>query len=209
MILRDKKAVIFDMDGVLIDTEKIWKQAEKEIFSSFGVQVTDEHSKVTQTMTTSQVTQFWYEKFPWRHKGLKEVEQMVVSRVAALIGSEDCLIKGVKAFIEKLKFKNHKIGLATNSPYILIPTVLEKLKIARLFDAISSAEFEEKGKPDPAIYYTTARKLHVDPKDCLVIEDSYSGILAAKQAGMTVAAFTNGNKQIDFEMADYRIDSFE
>ncbi|MBD3628624.1 hexitol phosphatase HxpB [Cyclobacterium sp.] len=209
MNLGDKKAVIFDMDGVIIDTEKIWKQAEKEIFSSFGVKVTEEHSKVTQSMTTSQVTQFWHEKFPWRHKSLKEVEQMVVSRVTELIASEECLIKGVKAFIEKLKSKNYKIGLATNSPYVLIPTVLDRFEIAHFFDTVSSAEFEEKGKPDPAIYYTTARKLHVDPKDCLVIEDSYSGILAAKQAGMTVAAFSNGNMQIEFEMADYRIDSFE
>ncbi|PRX39289.1 HAD family hydrolase [Salegentibacter salegens] len=56
------------MDGVIIDTEKIWKQAEKEIFSYFGVQVTEEHSKITQSMTTSEVTKFWYEKFPWTHK---------------------------------------------------------------------------------------------------------------------------------------------
>ena len=208
MYLKDKKAVIFDMDGVIIDTEVIWKQAEKEIFSSLGVNVIEEYAKETQSMTTSEVTQFWYKKFPWSNIGLKEAEQMVVSRVVELIKSKDCLIHGVKTFMERLKSKNYKIGLATNSPFTIIPVVLGKLEIAHLFDAISSAEFEVKGKPDPAIYYTTARKLAIDPKYCLVIEDSYSGILAAKKAGMSVAFFTNGNKKLHFEIADYRIDSF-
>lgn len=209
MNLRDKKAIIFDMDGVIIDTEKIWKQAEKEIFSALGVQVIKEYSKETESMTTTEATQYWFEKFPWKGKGLKEKEQMVISRVSELIELEECLIYGVKTFIENLKCENYKIGLATNSPYAIIPTVLERLEIAHLFDTVSSAEFEEKGKPDPAIYYSTAKKLGVPSKDCLVIEDSNSGMLAAKKAGMTVVAFTNGNKEIDFEFADYRIDSFE
>lgn len=209
MNISDKKAVIFDMDGVIVDTEGIWKQAEMEIFTSFGVQITDEDAKLTQSMTTTEVTRFWYEKFPWKQKSLTEVEQMVVARVIELIESEDCLIDGVKAFIEKLKAKKYKIGLATNSPYTIIPTVLRRLEVTHLFDTVSSAEFEDKGKPDPAIYVNTARKLAVEPKSCLAIEDSYSGILAAKSAGMTVAAFTNGNKEINFELADYRIDSFE
>jgi len=209
MILKDKKAIIFDMDGVLIDTEKIWKQAEKEVFSSFGVQITEEHSRVTQSMTTSEVAQYWYKKSPWKGKSLKETEQMVINRVTELIESEECLISGVKNFIEDLKCKNYKIGLATNSPYSIIPTVLGKLEITHLFDAVSSAEFEKKGKPDPAIYHTTAKKLDVAPKECLVIEDSYSGILAAKKAGMTVAAFTNGDKELHFEISDYHIYNFD
>lgn len=209
MILRDKEAVIFDMDGVIIDSEKIWKQAEKEIFSALGVQVTEEHSRVTKSMTTSEVAQYWYKKSPWKGKSLKETEQMVISRVTELFESEECLINGVKSFIEELKCNNYKIGLATNSPYSIIPTVLGRLEITHLFDTVSSAEFEKKGKPDPAIYNTTAKKLDVSPKDCLVIEDSYSGMLAAKKAGMTVAAFTNGDKELCFEIADYHIYNFD
>lgn len=207
--MENVKAVIFDMDGVIIDTENIWKLAEEEIFSSLGVQVNEAHAKITQAMTTTEVTLFWYEKFPWKHKSLKEVEQMVVSRVIELIDSEECLISDVKVFIERLKSKNYKIGLATNSPFAIIPFVLNKLKATHLFDAVSSAEFEEKGKPNPAIYYTTAKKLDVNPKYCLAIEDSLNGMLAAKKAGMKVVAFTNGNKELNFEIADYRMDSFE
>lgn len=207
--MKKKKAVIFDMDGVIIDSERLWKQAENEVFTSLGVKVTDEYSEITKSMTTSEVTEFWYDKFPWKNKDSKNVEELVISRVINLIETEECFIKGVKPFIEKLKSKHYKIGLATNSPNRIIPTVLKKLDISNLFDAISSAQFEKKGKPDPAIYYTTAKKLNIEPEDCFVIEDSYSGMLSAKKAGMTVFAFTNGNKQIDYKIADYKINSFE
>lgn len=148
-----KKAIIFDMDGVIIDSEKYWKQAEYEVFTSLGVKVTNEDSEMTKSMTTSEVTKFWYGKCPWENKDLNIVEQMVVSRVIEFIETEDCQINGVKSFIEKLKTNNYKIGLATNSPHRIIPVVLNKLGISHLFDSVISAEFEEKGKPDPAIYY--------------------------------------------------------
>ncbi|NVK63234.1 MAG: hexitol phosphatase HxpB [Flavobacteriales bacterium] len=203
------KAVIFDMDGVIVDSENLWKQAEYEVFTSLGVEVTEEHSEITKSMTTSDVTKFWYDKSPWKDKDLDTVEQSVISKVIELIESEECQISGVKDFIEKLKADNYKIGLATNSPSRIIPTVLRKLDIAHLFDTISSAEFEEKGKPDPAIYLKTAKKLNINPKDCIVIEDSYTGMLAAKNAGMTVVAFTNGNEEINHELADDKIDRFD
>jgi len=202
------RAIIFDMDGVLIDSERLWKQAENEVFTSLGVKVTDEYSKLTKSMTTSEVTKFWYDKYPWKNSDLNTVEQMVISRVIELIKTENCQIKGVKPFIEKLKTQKHKIGLATNSPNEIIPVVLKKLDIFHLFDSISSAEFEIKGKPDPAIYFKAAKKLDVKPEACIVIEDSYSGMLAAKNAGMTVVAFTNGNRECDFEIADYKIENF-
>lgn len=201
------KAVIFDMDGVLIDSELFWRQAEMEVFSSLGVIVTDENLKVTKTMTPSEVTKYWYDKFPWKEKELREVEDMVISKVIQLIKSENCQIKGVKTFIEKLSTK-YKIGLATNSPNKIIPVVLKKLNILPYFDSISSAEFEVKGKPDPAIYLKTAEKLKVKPQNCIAIEDSYLGMLAAKNAGMKVIAFTNGNHETEYDIADYKIIDF-
>ena len=203
------KAVIFDMDGVIIDSEGFWKQAEKEVFTSLGVEVTDEHAEVTQSMTTSEVTEFWYDKFPWENKDLKVVEEMVVSRVIDLIETEECLIKGVKDFIETIKSREYKVGLATNSPHVIASAVLERFELSHLFDTVSSAEFEDKGKPDPSVYNSTAKKLDTDKVNCLVIEDSYSGVLAAKRAGMTVLAFTNGNGETGFEIADHSFTSFE
>ncbi len=207
--MTNTKAVIFDMDGVIVDTEKYWKQAEYEVFTSLGVKVTDNYSEMTKSMTTSEVTKFWYAKYPWKNADLSVVEQMVISRVIEFIETESCQIKGVKPFIERLKTKKYKVGLATNSPKRIIPVVLKKLDILHLFDSILSAESEKRGKPDPAIYYESARRLDSKPEDCIVIEDSYTGMLAAKNAGMTVVAFTNGNRKNDFEIADYKIDSFE
>lgn len=205
----DMKAVIFDMDGVMIDTEPLWQTAEKEIFSSLGVPVNDKLCEVTKTMTTTEVTKFWYDRFPWPDKKLCEVEQMVVSRVLDLIEKQECEISGVKSFITKLKSKGFKLGVATNSPFIIIPVVLQKVGVTDFFDTVSSAESEVKGKPDPAIYLRTSEKLNINPENCIVIEDSYSGMLAAKRAGMTVVAFTNGSRDVDLTHADYKIDNFD
>lgn len=193
------------MDGVIIDSERLWKQAEWEVFSSLGVTVSEEHSLLTQTMTTREVTQFWFNKYPWQEAAFETVEQQVISRVMELIETEDCRINGVPELLQLLKSQGYRIGLATNSPYRIIPAVLKKTETAAFFDAISSAEFEVNGKPHPAVYLSTAAKLKVNSADCIVIEDSNSGMKAAKSAGMTVVAFSNGNHALDFEWADYKI----
>lgn len=203
------KAVIFDMDGVIVNSEPLWKQAEQEVFSVLGVTVTDELAALTKSMTTTAVTKFWFDKYPWQNKTLDEAEEMVVARVIELIKTEDCNISGIKEFIEGLKRKNIKIGLATNSPYRIIKPVLQKAGIEHLFDTISSAEHEEKGKPDPSVYLAASYKLNIEPAHCFAIEDSYSGMLAAKNAGMAVIAFTNCNKELCFDIADHTIDDFE
>lgn len=203
------KAVIFDMDGVLIDSERLWKQAEKEVFSSFGVVISEEDCKKTQSMTTSEVTKFWFSKSPWQNIPLKSVEQMVIKRVEYLITNENCEIINVKNCIENLKNRNYKIGLATNSPYSVLHSALTKMKASHLFDATSSAECEAHGKPDPSVYLTTAAKLNVAPENCIAIEDSLSGMVAAKKAGMTVIGFTNGNTNLTFDIADYIIHQFD
>lgn len=187
------KAVIFDMDGVLIDSEKFWKQAESEVFSSLDVNVLDEFTALTKSMTTKEVTRFWYKRFPWSGLTLHAVEEKVVCRVMELIKTENCEMKGIKTFIESLHGSGFKIGLATNSPSIIIPVVLNKLGIAHYFNAVTSADEVSRGKPDPAVYELTANKLQVDPTLCIAIEDSYSGILAAKSAGMKTAAYIMKN----------------
>ena len=196
------------MDGVLVESEAIWKQAEYEVFSSLGVSVTEENSSYTQSLTTKEVTAFWYQKFPWKETPLSEVEEMVVRRVMELILLKDCATLGISAFIKNLKERNFKIGLATNAPEKIIPVVLKKTGTESLFDSVSSADFEEKGKPHPAIYLNTAKKLKVMPEECAVIEDSETGMEAAKKAGMSVIAYTNGKNTVSLQWADYQIEGF-
>ncbi len=201
------EAVVFDMDGVIIDSLEIWGKAEREVFASVGVEVTDELTKVTEMMTTTEVTQFWYDKQPWSEPSLEEVENKVIQYVAKLINEEGKAISGVEDTVHKVNAKGSKIGLATNSPACLIPVVLEKLNIADYFNATTSAEFEVTGKPDPSIYLTIARKLSVMPEKCLVIEDSRSGVLAAKRAGMKAIYYSSAGGQCD--IADVCIKDYQ
>ncbi len=180
------KAVIFDMDGVIVDSEPFWQQAEKEVFTALGVKVTDKLSKQTQWMTTAEVAHFWYNQQPWQGVSLKQTEEQVVDRVIELIQSHDCLMPGVQQTVKRLKAMGIKIGLATNSPYRIIPEVLRKAKLASSFDALCSAEFEVQGKPQPDVYFSALSKLEVTAEQALAIEDSNSGIKAARRAGMNV-----------------------
>lgn len=203
-----KKAVIFDMDGVLVDTEGFWKIAEEDVFSSLGVKLDPQSCELTKTMTTKEVTNFWYSKYPWSGVEHEEVEQMVVEQVKKLISVEDCEITGVRQFINELKKERFKIGLATNSPFEIIPNVTSKLEIAHLLDCTVSSEHELSGKPQPDVYLSALSKLGIEAKDSIAIEDSKSGIMAAKNAGMVVVGFTNNGKNKNLENADYLIDEY-
>jgi len=178
------EAVIFDMDGIIIDSEPFWKRAEYKIFNLLGVNLSDELCLKTKSMTTTEVTKFWYSQDPWSGFRLEEVEKKVIEYVGFLIETEGKEISGITNLLSKLKQMNYKIGLATNSPYCLIEIVLRKLGITKYFDTISSAEHEPLGKPHPAVYISTANKLKVSAESCIVIEDSVSGLRAAKLAKM-------------------------
>ncbi len=202
------EAVIFDMDGVIVDSEPFWKLAEKDTFTALGVEVNEELTQFTQKMTTQEVTRFWFEQFPWKGKTHEEVEQMVITRVVELIEQQNCVFPGIQHFVQSLKNKNILTGLATNSPASIIPVVLQKSGLSTLFNTISSAEFEPKGKPHPDIYLNTAKRLEVAPEKCIVIEDSDSGITAAKRAGMKVIQHTNDLQNPKHPLADFFLDNY-
>jgi sugar-phosphatase len=208
-MIRKVEAVIFDMDGVIIDSETIWKRAEREVFTSVGVKLSDELCKITESMTTSEVTKFWFERQPWKDKSLDDVEDEVVERVACLIKQEGAPIDGVELLIKKLKANGYKIGLATNSPLRLIQIVLEKLELTDYFDAVASAEHELEGKPNPLVYQSVAKKLKLKPETCIVVEDSYAGLCAAKDAGMrTILIGKENNLKLEYKIADFKINSY-
>ena len=185
------KAVIFDMDGVIVDSEPFWQQAEIEVFSDLGVEVTDKGRKQTKYMTTAEVAQFWFDQNPWQDVSLQESEQRVVDRVITYIQQEDCLMPGVLDVLEGLKSMQIKVGLATNSPFRIIPHVLAKAQLETHFDALASAEFEEYGKPQPFVYLSALAKLGVRASEAMAIEDSNSGIKAARRAGLHVVGFNS------------------
>lgn len=201
-------AVIFDMDGVLVDSEKYWSEAEEVVFGEFGVDVKPEYRKITQILTAPEVIHFWYEKSPWTGVSFDEVEQRVIRYVQSCIERDDCETPGAAAFIRKLKTEGYLLGLGTNSPLPLAKTVLQKLEVEDCFSAVVTADQVSKGKPDPEIYQLVADRLQINPSECLVIEDSFYGMEAAKAAGMQVAAYLPQQSPSSVQV-DYFLRSFD
>ncbi|WP_343556873.1 hexitol phosphatase HxpB [Sphingobacterium sp.] len=203
------EAVIFDMDGILIDSEPFWRKAEKEVFGNLGIVVTEEHSSITSRMTTAEVAAYWYNFKPWADRTLVEVEREVIERVGELINQHGEIMPGVKKMLHYFKKYGYKVGLATNSPKMLVPIVLKKLSIEDYFDVTLSVDDVRSGKPSPDIYLQTAVSLSVNPARCIVFEDSKSGIAAAIAAGMTVVAVPDGNgyNAKEFDKADLKLRS--
>ncbi len=200
-------AVIFDMDGTLIDSEPMWKEAENYVFSSVGVQVSETLSAQTATMTTREVTEFWYRHSPWPDKSLEQIENAVIDHVATLIAEKGEPMNGVLEILDFFHERKIKIGLSTNAPYRLIPVVLNKLGIAEYFHAVSSSEHEAQGKPHPDVYLSTLSKLKVDASKCIAFEDSVSGIMAANKANIKTVAVPPSSEFTDkkYEISHLKI----
>lgn len=205
------RAVIFDMDGVLINSEPFWTSAEYEVFSALGVNLTDNLTNQTAYMTTQEVTQFWFNRQPWEGKSLKEVENLVISKVEELIEQKGCIMSGVQNALQFFKASNYKIGLASNAPTILIEKVLKKLRIGSYFDVITSSDEVERGKPFPDVYLECARRLKAEPNRCIAIEDSVSGLNAAISAGLKVVAIPSIKMFDDkrYDIADVKISNLD
>jgi mannitol-1-/sugar-/sorbitol-6-/2-deoxyglucose-6-phosphatase len=205
------EAVIFDMDGVLIDSEPLWRKAERLVFSKVNIQLTEEINTQTIGLRTDEVVEYWYKKHPWNHMSREEITRDIESTVEHLILTEGQAMEGYREAIRFFLDRGIKTGLASSSHLQLIQTVLKKLDITDLFSVIHSAEFEEFGKPHPGVYLTTAKKLGVSPPNCLAIEDSLNGLKSARAAGMKTIAmpapFHRNNPE--FDMADKLIHSLE
>ena len=199
------RAVIFDMDGVLIDSEPFWADAERAVFTPLGARVTPEKAERTRLMGTREVTEFWYCQNPWTGPSLVEVEAQVVSLVAKFVAQHGKLKCGAVECLQMIGKKGLKIGVASNSPKSLITGTLRSLGIEELFQAVASSEEVEEVKPNPAVFLLAAERLGVDPNDCLVIEDSSRGVLAARNAGMATVLLSPSPTSNDPapEYADY------
>lgn len=203
------KAAIFDMDGLLIDSEPLWQEAEYRVFSSVGVKVTPALSQLTATMTTREVTQFWYQQNPWQGQSLDDIEQAVVDQVEVLIKAKPVAKEGVEHILSFCREQGLKIGLSTNSPFQLIPVILSALGVAHFFDAITSSDQVKKSKPWPDVYLTTAQKLNVSPHDCMVFEDSVSGLKAALAANMQTVVVPESDhfERPEFDLSGLKLKS--
>ena len=185
-LLNDYDAIIFDMDGVLIDSEPLWKIAMEFVFGQYGSTLTHQDFQKTVGLRIDEVIAFWNIQENWRLSDLKNVENQIIDKLISLIELDPKPLPGVLDTLQFLKESGKKIGLATSSSQRLITTVLRALHIESYFDFAYSAEFETYGKPHPGVYIKVAAHLAVPTQRCLVIEDSLNGVIAGLAAQMKV-----------------------
>lgn len=199
------RAVVFDMDGLVVDSEPLWLRAEMDVFGRLGVTLDAEECERTKGLRLDDVVAFWHERKPWSGASSRsEVEAQLVARVAELLREEGRALPGVHEALARARAGGRPIALASSSPRVLIDAVLARLGLERAFDVVQSAETEPLGKPHPSIFLTTAARLGVAPTDCVVLEDSLTGVIAAKAARMACVAVPMGHPQHDprFAIAD-------
>ncbi len=202
------KAVIFDMDGVVVDSEPMHIEAEKQILLKYGVEISaDELRRYTGTTAEFEFTDLIrkYRLNATVDKLFREKEKILFR----LLEKQTKPTKGVVRVIKSLKRKGLKLAIASSGHRKLVRYFLRKLKIASCFDSVVCAEDITRSKPDPEIFLKAAESLGLDPPECVVIEDSALGVEAAKGAGMKCIAFRNPNSgDQDLSKADLVIDDF-
>ena len=182
------KAVIFDMDGLLIDTEPYWQVTERKVFGDLGVDITEKMQVATYGLRSDEVVKYWYEHQPWKGENFEEVEEDYNSIMLDYYHAEAELMEGAQSALDFISSKGLPVALASSSNMQLINAFLDKFGFHRYFSQVYSAEFESYGKPHPAVYIETARRLNVSPVYCLALEDSFHGLIAAKAARMLTIA---------------------
>ena len=177
-------AVIFDMDGLIIDSEPLWKIAEIETFKEVGFDFTFEMCSLTTGMRIDEVVEFWRGKLKWKSFTNTEIVDKIQNKMIQLIKERGKLLPGIIESLNLLNANDVLIGLASSSSMSLINTTIDTLKIRKFFNIIHSAENEIAGKPNPAVFLSTAKMLKVNPEKCLVLEDSKAGMNAGINANM-------------------------
>jgi HAD superfamily hydrolase (TIGR01509 family) len=183
------EAVVFDLDGVLVDSEHVWDAARKELAAEQGRPWPEQASRDMMGMSSIEWSRYMHDVVGLPEPP-EEISAKVVRRLEEIYRRELPLIDGAVEAVERLA-ERWPLGLASSSNRELIDLVLELSGLARYFVATVSSEEVPRGKPAPDVYLEATRRLGVAPARCIAIEDSENGIRSAKAAGMRVLAIPN------------------
>ena len=200
-------AVIFDMDGLLIDSEPLWKEAAEALFLIYGKKLTPQQYAGTTGLRTKEFLAHWFGYFNLPDAEIDVAEKKIVEQVVKLVGQKGQPMPGVQHIFNFFLEKNFKIGLASSSPLELIDLVIDMLGIRPHLQAVSSAAELAYGKPHPEVYLNCARQLSAAPVECVCFEDSFNGMIAAKAAKMKciIVPSLHDAKNAVWEAADLKI----
>jgi sugar-phosphatase len=199
------------MDGVLIDSEPLWRLAMIKGFNNIGIEFTEDDCRKTTGMRFKEVVEIWI-----KHHGIKNIsnqtiEASVLELLTELIAQQGRPIPGIMDVYHFCETSGLKVGLATSSSEILVKAVLKKLELENGFDAVVSAERMTYGKPHPEVFLVCASMLDLPASECIVIEDSLNGVFAAKAAQMKVFAVPDAEHKSlrQFAAADWQCENME
>ena len=181
-------AVVFDLDGLLIDSEPLWRQAEIEVFGSVGLRLSETDVRQTMGLRIDDAVRYWWDRSPWSGMSPVEVEGVITSQVAELVRVSGTPMPGALEAVALCRRLSLPVAVCSGSRAVVIEAALGSLGIESEVSVWHSAEWEPLGKPHPGSYLSTAAKLGVDPVACLALEDSFNGALSAKAARMRVIA---------------------
>jgi len=211
-MFKNIKAVIFDMDGTLIDSMWLWKAIDIEYLGKHHIELPQDLQKDIEGMSFSETAKY----FKTRFHLLDDVEtikqewnEMANDYYAHKVPLKD----KANDFLLRLKANDLKLGIGTSNSKELLAVIMDKFQLDAIFDTVRTSCEVEKGKPHPAIYLQVAKDLGVEPWECMVFEDVPNGLEAANRAGMTsVAIFDEFSKHMDQEkkeLADHYVHSYE
>lgn len=210
-MLQNKKAVIFDLDGSLVDSMWMWQEIDLEYLGRFGIPLPEDLQASIEGMSFSETAVYFKERFhiPDTLEKMKDDwNQMAWDKYTCKVP----LKEGVAGFLEECKKHNILLGIATSNSRTLVDQIAKVHHLENYFSCIMTACEVAKGKPAPDIYLAVAEKLGVCPEECLVFEDIIPGIMAGKNAGMEVCAVEDAysihDKDAKSKIADYYIHDF-
>ncbi len=203
--------VIFDMDGLLIDSEPLWNEAADEVFQRHNIKLTPLQHAASTGMRTKEFTEWWFTHFNIPLSMVDENCDAILQNVLQKIAKRGKPMPGVEHIFNFFISRKFKIGLASSSPMELINVVVDKLGIRNHLQAVCSASQLPYGKPHPQVYLDCAGILQAHPLSCICFEDSFSGMIAAKAARMkcVVVPSLYDSKQPRFGAADLKISSLQ
>ncbi|MCB1216819.1 hexitol phosphatase HxpB [bacterium] len=203
------QAVIFDMDGLLIDSEPFWRDAEVAVLNPLGVPITHDDCAQFAGLRIREVVANWRELYPWDGESTDSVADRIQQQLCDSIRERGQLLPGAKELVRELHGRDYPLAIATSSAPDVVDAVMAVSGLRDCFRVIASASAEQYGKPHPAVYLTAARQLGMEPQHCLVFEDALLGIIAAKAARMTVVAVPEelNRGDVRFQLADRVIES--
>ena len=211
LALRDADAVLFDLDGTLVDSMWMWKEIDIEYLGRFGYTCPPDLQKIIEGMSFSETAEYFKSRFQIPDS-IDEIKAAWIQMSIEKYRNEVPLKPGALRLLQYLERTGKKAGIATSHGRDMVDAVLESLQICPYFQVIATACEVAAGKPAPDIYLEVARRLQTDPSRCMVFEDVPAGILAGKRAGMRVCAvedaFSTGMREEKMELADFYIDDY-